>query len=642
MKRLGFLLLASGIMLCLRAQEFKPLYNLELPFKPTINWYDHTSDFKFFLCSTKEEMLVLDGTTGKIVWHNNFAKEFGEKSISNQYWNKDANVIMLYNDDSKKGVATKYFVDGKTGKTLWKSNIYVSKLGDYKAEDGFMRDYDPETKGVILPTKETIDFVDIFTGKPLWSKTFALEGKQKNFDCFVMPYYDLICVNTGKESSLFFTTKEGTEVTDIEPYLDLKKLRSDSKYAKTLSIPEKNMYVILQGETSVVPYVFGLDIPKKKMILYAFDQKTDKLLWKKNYEFAYALPYIGTDPLIDLYYSHNKLFVEHYSGVTNSDEGLTVIDIATGEKMWTASFTCFTTDMRGIAKVYMTLYPSPDPLVNNDFVYVADKKHNKLVCYDAKTGAIKWESEKFPDTQKIPFLAIKDQILIMQYGAADIKEVAISKSDGPSVYTLEYDAKDKYGIIAYDAKTGKILWTGDDLAKKAGDKFKLIAGTRLTDKGIICLTNKNLLTLHVATGNLLTKTSIEDLDLGDVWLAYEFVDEQQIIVNCEKGIVKINAKTMQVESTLKTPNIPGYSPYFSMNGDDKYDDYAIFTKVDAEKMEYKKFACIDLKTMTIRGEEDAEILNFDIDAFSEGAELFYRVDNETITMYSVKNKAALK
>jgi outer membrane protein assembly factor BamB len=641
MKRVSFLLLASSFLLCLRAQEFKPLYNLELPFKPTINWYDHTSDFKFFLCSTKEEMLVLDGTTGKILWHTTFAKEFGEKSISNQYWNKDANVIMLYNDDSKKGTTTKYFVDGKTGKTLWKSATYVSKLGDYKAEDGFVRDYDPATKGVILPTKETIDFVDIFTGKPLWSKSFALEGKQKNFDCFVMMYYDLVCVNTGKESSMFFTTKEGKEVTDIEPYLDLKKLRSDSKHAKKLDIPEKNMYVILQGETSVTPYVLGLDIPKKKMILYAFEEKTNKLVWKKNYEFAYAMPYTSTEPLIRLYYSHDKLFIQHYSGVSSKDEGLTVIDISNGEKMWTASFTCFSVDTRGISKNYMTLYPSPDPLVTNDVVYVADKKQNKLVCYDAKTGAIKWESEKFPDTQKIPFLALKDQILIMQYGAADVKDVAIAKSDGPSVYTLEYDAKDKYGIIAYDAKTGKIIWTGDDLAKKAGDKFKLIAGTTLTDKGLMCLTNKNLISIDFATGNLIAKTSIEDLDLGDVWLAFEFDKQQQIIVNCEKGIVKINAKTMQVESTLKTPNIPGYPAFNDMNYDDAYDDFAIFSKGDAEKMEYKKFACIDLATMSIRGEEDAEILYFDIDAFSEGAELFYRVDNETITMYSVKNKAAL-
>ena len=131
-----FILLAFSALYAKDA-TFREIQSIQMPFEATQKYYEHTSDFKFFLCSTKEEMLMMDGIAGKILWHINFEKEFKNEKFSNQFWNKTANVVLLFDEDTKKGVATKYFIDGKTGKQLWTSDKYVSDFGQYELSYGF-------------------------------------------------------------------------------------------------------------------------------------------------------------------------------------------------------------------------------------------------------------------------------------------------------------------------------------------------------------------------------------------------------------------------------------------------------------------------------------------------------------------------
>ncbi len=133
---------------------------------------------------------------------------------------------------------------------MWKSDKYVSDFGKYELSEGFINYYDAETKGVILPTKEKVDFVNVFNGDVIWSKEFDLSGKAKHFDSFIMAYYDLVKVNLGKDDAIYLTTNEGKEVPDIDTYFNKKKYLADRKHSIMINIPEKNMYVLLQGETS--------------------------------------------------------------------------------------------------------------------------------------------------------------------------------------------------------------------------------------------------------------------------------------------------------------------------------------------------------------------------------------------------------
>jgi len=104
MKKLQSLAIFIALFVNLHAAEFKTLNSLTLPFSPNEIVYDHTPDFNYFLCSNKSDMLMFDGNSGKILWQINFQKETGAKKIANQYLNKSANVILIFEEDLKMTV----------------------------------------------------------------------------------------------------------------------------------------------------------------------------------------------------------------------------------------------------------------------------------------------------------------------------------------------------------------------------------------------------------------------------------------------------------------------------------------------------------------------------------------------------------
>ena len=627
------LLFTAGNLLA-GGPQFKELRKVKLPFTPSTHWYTHTDDFKFFLCSTKSDMLMLDGISGKILWQTNFKKDFKNDKFANQYWNKEANVVLVFDEDTKKAVATKYFIDGKTGKLLWSNDKYVSDYGQYKLSEGFSNYYDPATNSVLLPTKESVDLVNVETGKLIWSKSFSLTGKAKEFDCYIMKYYDLVKVITGKESEIYLTTTDGKEVTDIEPYFNKKKYMADRLHATVIDIPSKNMYVIMQGETNNFYAFLGATLPKWKMNFKAYDAKTDKLLWNKQYKIAYAFDWIDYTPLIKMSYQDGKLFVQHDPNA-NSSSGLTVLNLDNGELLWEASYA--TSEIKNnLTKAYLTPFPAPDPVINNGKAYIVDKAKNIVSCYDANTGKKLWDSRKYPDAQKISTLIYTDGMVIMSYGGDATKCVDHVQSSGPSIFRHEYLNKDKYGIIAYDAATGKEVWTGESISKNAKDGFDYIAGMQFIDGKLYCATDKNFFILDPKTGNVVNSAPVSKEKVGDAWKMYYFSDQNKIVISCDKGIVKIDPVAVKTIGVVKTPTIPYYPASYLMKADDLYSDFALFTDGNAADGKFKEFAAIDLDKMAVRGVEDGELLFYDIPHFSYGAEMFYKVDGSEITFYSVK------
>ncbi len=616
--------------------SFRELQKLKLPFTPSTHFYTHTDDFRFFLCSTKSDMLMFDGISGKILWQTNFRKDYKNEKFLNQFWNKDANVVLIYDEDTKKGVAMKYFVDGKTGKILWSSDKYVSDLGQYELSDGFSNYYDPVTNSVLLPTKESVDLVDVNTGKILWSKTITLSGKGKDFDCFIMRYYDLVKIITGKESELYLTTADGKEVKDIDPYFNKKKYMSDRKHAAVIDISDKNMYVIMQGETNKFVYALaGASIPRYKINFRAYNAKTDELLWNKQYTLLFDCSFITLMPYIRMHYEQGLLFVEHDHFMT-PDKGLTVLNPANGEIMWEAQFRTEEIKTSGLTKNLYTAFPAPHPLTKNGKTYVVNKTKNIVSCYDAAKGTKIWDSEKFPDAQKIPVLFATDKLVIMGHGGDAVKDVSIAKSSGPDEQRREYNNKDKYGIIAYNATNGKIVWSNETIAKSAKDKFDYIAGLEMIDGKLYCATDKNFFILDPETGNVEKSVPVAKEKLGDAWKMIYFEKQQKIIVNCEKGIVKIDPLSAKVDGKVETPTMPFILPFNEMKADDYYNDYAVFTSGNAETWKLKEFAAIDLDTMKVRGLEEGDLLFYDPPQFSQGGEMFYKVDANEVRFFSVK------
>jgi len=618
---------------------FKELQKIKLPFTPSTHWYTHTDDFKFFLCSNKTDMLMLDGTTGKILWQKNFEKDYQNSKFSNQFWNMASNVVLVYDEDTKKGIAMKYFIDGKTGDILWSSDKYVSDLGDYRLSDGFSNYYDPGTNSVLLPSRGSVDLVDVNTGKLLWSKAITLTGKAKDFDCFIMQYHDLVKIISGKESEIYLTVNEGKEVNDIGPYFNKKKFMSDRKHAFIIDIPEKNMYVLMQGETNkFINSLSAMSIPRYKLNFRAFNAKTDEALWNKQYSLLFDCDLLTSKPYIRMFYDQGMLFVEHDHFMT-PDKGLTVLNPDNGEIMWEAQFRTEEIKSKGLTKTYITPFPAPHPLTKNGKTFVVNKTNNIVSCYDAAKGTKIWDSEKYPDAQKIPALFATDNLLIMGHGGDAVKTVSITKSSGSASdyeYRNEYNNKDKYGIIAYNVQTGKVVWSNETIRESANDKFDYIAGLEMINGKLYCATDKNFFILDPETGNVEKSVPIAKEKAGDAWKMIYFEEKQKIVLNCEKGIVKLDPVAAKVDGKVEIPTMPFMLPFNEIKADDHYMDYAVFTDGDAETWKLKEFAAIDLENMTVRGLEEGDLLFYEPSHFSEGAEMFYKVDDEVISFFSVK------
>lgn len=641
--------------------DFNIAQSLTMPFVPNLIEYDHTSDFSYFLCSTKSDMVMIDGNAGKILWQINFQKTFNNKKFSNQFWNKNANVVLLYDEDTKKAVAEKYFIDGRTGNLLWKSNKYVSEFGEYELSDGFKNYYDENTHGVLLPTKEKVEFVNVQTGAVIWSKAFDIERKAKNFNCYIMEYYDLVKIVTGKDSEIYLNTSTGEEVNDIEKYYDKKKALRNASRATYLEIPERNCYVIMKGKESVFLDVLGIiggggtGAQSWKMKFSAYEMGTDRLLWEKEHFIAQSMDWITYEPYVAMMYADGRLFVEHEPNLkTNS--GLTVLDIETGEKSWECNYT--TTSMKGLLSVVMTPFPAPDPVVNNGSTYVYDNFQNKLVSYNTQTGKKKWESDKLPTTQKIPAAIFTQGVLIFPFGAAERKiqktestnEYCFSyhtsqmrvvcsgfgKSKKQYTYKYIYDDKDTYGIRAFDSETGKTLWSNQTISKIAKDKFSFVASTQLIGDKLYCATNKNLFVLDPKSGAVISSAPVSKEKVGDIWGMTYFKDKNQFVLNCVSGVVKVDAGSGKILGSLKTPNVNGLTVSEMISADDPYSDYAIFSSGNVKKMEYKEFSSVDLDNMKIRGTHAADVLFFDNPHFADGGDRFYTVKGNKFNIYEIK------
>lgn len=620
------------------AQDFRVLQKVKLPFTPSTHWYTHTDDFRYFLCSTKADMLVLDGTAGKILWQKNFEKDFTNKKFSNQFWNKSANVILLYDDDTKKGVAKKYFIDAKTGNLLWSSDRYISELGDYELSDGFTNYYDPVSNGVLLPTRETVDLVEVTTGKTLWSQPTGITGKAKDFDCFIMKYYDLVkIVNT--DGSRYFTITDGKEVTDQEPYFNRKKFLANQKHANIIEIPEKNLYVLMITESVGGYKAFtGIDLPKLDMTFRGYDLKTDKQLWSKVYHINCAFNWVSRNEYFArMYYDGGKLFVEHNPS-PKANTGLTVLNPENGELLWEAGFKASDIKTAGLGKNVLTPFPAPHPLTVDGKTFVVNKAKNIVSCYDTEKGTKLWDSEDFPDAQKIPTLMYADGVLIMGYGGGAKKCASIIQDKGPNIERYEYNNKDKYGINAYDPATGKVLWSDETVGKKAKVKFGLIAGMALVDGNLVCATDRNFLVMDPKTGDVQSNIPVASEKVGDAWSMIWFREKGKLVLNCEDGVIRIDAAGRKVDKSLKISTFPFYMPYETDNmmADDSWEDYAVFTKGDGAKMVIKEFASVDLDKMVVRGVADADVFTLEPPHFSAGGEMFYRVDGAELTVYSIR------
>jgi outer membrane protein assembly factor BamB len=656
MKKIIFILsLVMLVLLNLGATPFKALHSIQLPFEPKVLVNEHTDDFRFFLNSTDNQMAMVDGIEGKLLWTINLMELTGSKKVAEQLWNKDSNTILLFNEDTKKGgTSVKYFVDGKTGNLLWKSEKYISEKGGFSLSSNFEHDYDKLTNGVLLATENAIELVNVLSGETIWTQPFEMEGKNKTFDAYIMSNYDLVRVTTGKDSEFYLTITEGETITDPELYYNQKKAFEKDKKSVVVSIPEKNMYVVMKAKNNTFTSLMGMSgLSSWKMDFLAFEEGTNKTLWEKKYWAAHFWDFISFSSFVKMIYLDDKIFIEHMPNLKSSS-GLTVLDANTGDKLWECYYTTLEDKGMPNRKVY-TPFPAPDPILVNGHIFVVDKIKNRMYCYSSADGILKWETEKFPDAQKIPTLIGFEDVVILGYGGPEKKISCVTEKapgfviqyrsnhkavyrsgDQKITYKYIYNDVDKYGIRVYNVNTGAVVWDHEKISKALKDKFSYIAGVMLYNNSLYVATDKNFFILNPKTGDMISSVNIKGEKLGDVWKLTHFPEKSEVVLNCTGGIVKINVNENKITGSVKTGNVQGPVVSELIGADDAYSDYAIFTSGNVKKMEYKTFASIDLEKMQIRGSDDAAVIFSDASRFSAGGEYYYKNKGKQLEIIKIK------
>lgn len=475
-------------------------------------------------------------------------------------------------------------MDAVTGKVLWTCN-FKEKFGIKKAKS---YNYIEEKQVLELKLKmdkdnDKIVYLDPKSGNTLDEGTVAKLGKPAKSGLF----------SYMKPRQVFksWIETEGSVIT----------LDYESKFTTGPSKPKKTTATVTC--TGANKWTTQINIQVVRSLL-------------SNSAEVYGGPDVGNGDFLTLYARGNKIFVLY--------EGLSVLDMKTGKLLWETTFDNSIFDF-GLMKLSQELGRAAWPIPVNDAVYIADlsEKSRCIKKLNIETGAELWKGEELPKDAIIPGLYICGNTLVAQSGGKIEKQVYIPGTSGrPDVYKREYRFDGDFGIKAYDAASGKMLWQTSDKKKELNDKFSSLITNTLTDeKNIYVGSSKFIYCFEAATGKVIYALPAEDLKIGkpdNIWFYNEniILEGEEGVASINKGTGKVNYST-NTKKCLATFNIG--NAFFVWNGKNP-EDWSAFVRVDIDN-----------------GAILGKIAGTSYPKFSEDGEEFVKFDGNKIMRYKTKS-----
>ncbi len=429
-------------------------------------------------------------------------------------------------------------MDGVTGKILWKLN-YKEKLGQKKAKDW---NWDKDVKVVWVEVKG--------------------DNKKENI-------------------TSYFKDATGEQITDQ----DYNKLKAE--YEKDIRWVKKSTLIVDEHGTDV-----WLDYVPKKAVAAGGKGAKSKVTVKANRNYTWSTDIeiryvrslcantVGTsnsNDQIRLVYSHDKIFVIY--------EGMSVLDIKTGKLLWQTELDNSDVDW-GIFKLVQTLDRAGFPYVDETAVYVADltKGQYRIKKFDAESGTLLWQSEKFDNDDVVPSLKVINGVLIAQFGGRLRTETYIPGSNGnPDVCKTEIKFTGDPGLRAYDTKTGKLLWETSTM-KELGDRFSGAITNMIKIGQVVCVASDKNFYLFDSDGKVKYSTPIKALKIGKPETVEMYTDNV-VLLQCEGGVALISIVDNKVLFSTKTGKCFDYqkigNAFFVWTGKDQFNQ-SEFVRVDME------------------------------------------------------------
>jgi outer membrane protein assembly factor BamB len=551
MKKIVIAVLLVFSIVQVHAQEFPTVWKGKFSFKP--DRWRYSGDGKYVMGRDETQAEMLDGTTGKQIWKINFKNDLNVKELTKSTDSYKGGVLLLFNRDEKKKKGEKVVIDWLTGKELWRTDSYPGTDGaDWFHFAHCLEDF--AEKGTVIAYNEDTHKITGFetrTGKIKWESKAYPDLVIKNIAINAIEDSEYAEISMIKEEDKIETTYMNVlsgEIGDPTKFVSVK-----TNYTRA----SENRIVFQQvvGETVVklVGRMKPLSIDKISFTLSA----TGNVTWFKQFEGRAVSEIFTHHPYVKMDVQGDKILV--------LSKNITVFDLKTGNQLWQAPFDNCDTSIGMKAKQEFGI--AGWPLVDGAFIYYVDLQNdNAIKKVEGATGKIVWKSEKIKSNDRVPNLVILNGVLVAQFGGMINTQTYISTSE-KTVTKNENRFDGDYGVRAYDAATGALIWSSSKLADKLGDKFSdRISSIYGMGNKIVVASDKNVFSLDAKTGEVVYKTPLSPSKVGDAVEMIFSEDGKKLTLFCDNGVAslepasgKLNYATVTDEIFWKAPGSQSYT-----------------------------------------------------------------------------------
>lgn len=585
-----------------KAQEFPVVWESKFGFEPD-NQKRFNGTASLLLGSTEDEAGMIDGN-GKMLWSYKFKEKLGIGSFEFQTWNEKAGVILFMESTDEK--STKVYVDEKTGTELWRTDK-LNKFGDYYIDNMLRSNYIASMVAMPLFDGKHIELVNVKTGKTLWTNSDYSGFDEEGFNIQKLSDYNLIEVRNNLGVG-YIDEKTGRTVDDKQVGQYRNSSVASTKIAES---KEKNLRVRLDlGSRSM----FSLT---RMITLTASTITTNAQVWTVSFEekvmedlMSLGLMSEQATPNISFGIQNDKVYVIY--------EGISVFDISTGSKLWSAKYA--SSDYSGGLRVDQTLNSAARLFAGNG-LFLVDRESEQIHKYDIATGKDMWAAPKISDDDVVPHMILSGNTLLAQFGGRMFVQSYLTQSQE---YRYEYKfAGDSYGVRAYDATTGAVLWDTKTLKAELGDRVSNI----LTDGQNVYVTGEEtLFALDIQTGKTKYSVNVKDFDLGEAWGLTKSEDGQRLFIDFDKGLAAVSiADGKKIYATNTKKNLGRFNQGKNC-----------FIWVGDDNVELKSFVGTDLQTGALKGKYENEyVYNGSMPRLTDDGDYLIKFDDEKVVKYRV-------
>lgn len=457
----------------------------------------------YALTTSKNDMSLIDGNSGKELWHAKF-KDATNDVITNsnyQYVLWEANTLLVF--DSKIGKNDRIAgIDLTDGSIMWTLDGF--QIPKNTIEDAIA--YIPEMKAFAFSLPKRTVMIDVKEGNIVW-ETEEFKGAIGRH-VYLEESGEIIMINFMRSG--FDAIATGLQNVNAIAKLNIKtgdvvwKSQHQGFGGKKYITKERQGDLKIEGDRIFVIYN-GIQV---------FDFNTGASIWSA-------------------FFNDEIRILQRPSGLAGG----------TGKKISGGTYDAIA-----------------EPLITDNAVYVVlQEKDNKvrrkyLQKFDLGTGELLWTSEKINDAKAIPRLALVDGVLVAQIGGlvnqqyvALMNSVGVGTSGGSTywAHVNEWVWVGKFGLRGFDASSGTNIWESD--------KFKGSITRMATDgENVFAASNKYFYSIKAKNGKENYQMDFKATKVGKPKFSYDI--GEAVTIMGTKGVTafkKSNGEALYSSEKIK-------------------------------------------------------------------------------------------